>query len=391
MKKILFLLSMFALFSCEQENLDNLVDDSNTKAEQQSIVNSRAVTDIDPIAELNGIQVNIINMGTGSKKYLSCAKKGDKVDLYDKDDGSMRQRWYVGNGTIKLVGGNQTFDGQDAYVGPHNTTDDEPYPCVHNGKMIIGQPSIIYCGNFRYINDDLVIENFPLLFPPSGFGVELAYLQPETKNSSTLQYKKGNNDMSTHWRLELVGDDYEFEKIQYIKAAGDYIGLEAPQYREYEYSNEGKPDPGKAVFQINASVKYKSEFTESQAVSISNKVNTGISIGTPSSVSGNISNETTTSYGWTFTTTKGQETDVSITDTYEYIVPADKYIKMKVYIASYTMSITYIMTVRRKHDGKLFRVKGKWSGVQGTKITYEAVDGYTGAPLSQKEKDVAGK
>ncbi len=243
------------------------------------------------------------------------------------------------------------------------------------------------CGIFQWINDDLVIgitSTIGALFPDT-------YLQPKSTNSSTLQYKKGNNDMSTHWRLELVGDDYAFEKIQYVKAAGDYIGLQAPKYKEYEYKNIGKQEPGKAIFQLTETMKYKSEFTESQAINISNKISQSTTIGTPTSVDGNISSETTTSYGWTFTTTKGQEETVSITDTYEYIVPADKYIKMKVYIASYTMSITYVMTIRRKHDGKLFRVKGKWEGVQGTKITYEAVDVYTGEILSQRARDVAGE
>lgn len=391
MKKILLLLSVFVLFACEQEDLNGLVDESRAEVGQQSAAGSRAassIADFDPIAELEGIQVNILNMGTMPYKYLSCVEKGNQVDLYDKDDGSMRQRWYVGGNFIKLVGGNQTFEGKDAYIKRNGFNVEEPYPVL--GTQ--GYPQEALSGNLTYINGDLVVV-FPasFVFPSLGGSTEARYLQPEAKNSNNLQYKKGNNDMSTHWRLELVGDDYAFEKIQYVKAAGDYIGLQAPKYKEYEYNNMGKQEPGKAIFQFTETMKYESKFTESQAINISNKISQSTSIGTPTSVGGNISSETTTSYGWTFTTTKGQEETVSITDTYEYIVPADKYIKMKVYIASYTMSITYIMTIRRKHDGKLFRVKGKWEGVQGTKITYEAVDGYTGEILSQSARDVAGE
>lgn len=243
-----------------------------------------------------------------------------------------------------------------------------------------------FSGTFSYINDDLVITMTPTL----GQSMGLRYLQPETTNSSVLQYKKGNNDMSTHWRLELVGDDYEFEKIQYVKATGDYVGLQAPMLRQYEYYNLGKPEPGEATFQINATVEYTSSFSESQTVSISNKVSVSSNIGTPTAVSGNVSAETTTTYGWGFNTTKTEKQSVSITDTYKYIVPANKDIRMNVYIASYDMNVTYIMTVRRKHDGKLFKVKGKWTGVQGTNIKYQAVDLHSGEVFEPENRRVDG-
>lgn len=196
--------------------------------------------------------------------------------------------------------------------------------------------------------------------------------------------------MSTHWRLDLVGDDYEFEKIQYVKATGDYINLQAPMLRQYEYYNMGKPEPGEATFQLNETIEYTSTFQESQTVSISNKISTGVSVSVPTVVSGNLSSETTTSYGWSFTTTSTQRKSISITDTYKYIVPPNKDVQMNIYIASYDMTVTYVMTVRRKHDGKLFKVKGKWSGVQGTNIKYEARDLHTGEILYQENKSAKG-
>lgn len=389
MKKILLLLSVFVLFSCEQEDLNNLVDNSKVETGQQSAVKGRAastIADFDPIAELDGIQVNIINMGTESKMYLSCVEKGNKVDLYDKDDGSMRQRWYIGDTYIKLVGGNQDSGGDNLYVLPDNNINEGPSPVL---RKSVGFPMApFWAGQFDYINNDLVIELLPLI-NVSSYNV-IQYLQPETAGSSTLKYKKGNNDMSTHWRLELVGDDYEFEKIQYVKATGDYVGLQAPMLRQYEYYNSGKPEPGEATFQINATVEYTSSFSESQTVSISNKVSVSSNIGTPTAVSGNVSAETTTTYGWGFTTTKTERKSVSITDTYKYIVPANKDIQMNVYIASYDMNVTYVMTVRRKHDGKLFKVKGKWTGVQGTNIKYQAVDLHSGEELNQESRRVDG-
>lgn len=385
MKKILLLLSVFVLFSCEQEDLSNLVDNSKVETGQQSAVKGRAastIADFNPIAELDGIQVNILNLGSFPNKYLSCVEEGNTVDLYNKDDGSMRQRWYISDGLIKLVGGNKTFEGKDTYIAPQNTSK-EPYPVLVSSSIVA--PTFTQAGVFSYINNDLVIGYLAPLE-----GMINTFLQPQKTDSNTLQYKRGNNDMSTHWRLELVGDGYEFEKIQYVKATGDYVGLQAPMLRQYEYYNSGKPEPGEATFQINATVEYTSLFSESQTVSISNKVSVSSNIGTPTAVSGNVSAETTTTYGWGFTTTKTERKSVSITDTYKYIVPANKDIQMNVYIASYNMNVTYVMTVRRKHDGKLFKVKGKWTGVQGTNIKYQAVDLHSGEELNQESRRVDG-
>lgn len=96
MKKILLVLSVFVLLSCEQEDLNNLVDNSKVETGQQSAVKGRAastIADFDPITELKDIPVNIINVGNTKNKYLSCVKDGNKVDLYNKDDNSLRQRW----------------------------------------------------------------------------------------------------------------------------------------------------------------------------------------------------------------------------------------------------------------------------------------------------------
>lgn len=55
------------------------------------------------------------------------------------------------------------------------------------------------------------------------------------------------------------------------------------------------------------------------------------------------------------------------------------------------MNVTYVMTVRRKHDGKLFKVKGKWTGVQGTNIKYKAIDLHSGEVLLQESREASGE
>lgn len=104
MKKIsLLLVVLLAIFSCEQEDLEGVV---RSDAEPVQTRTATSIADFDPIAELNGIVVNILNVGNTSLRYLSCAKSGNKVDLYNKDDGSLRQRWYISfNSHIISMGG----------------------------------------------------------------------------------------------------------------------------------------------------------------------------------------------------------------------------------------------------------------------------------------------
>lgn len=107
-KEFLLLLFLFAFISCEQNDGLDYLDSSNIENMPTAGIKSRAtqnIADFDPIKELENIPVNIMNVGNSRNKFLSCTEKGDKVDLYKKDDGSLRQRWYLKNGNIILVGG----------------------------------------------------------------------------------------------------------------------------------------------------------------------------------------------------------------------------------------------------------------------------------------------
>jgi hypothetical protein len=53
-----------------------------------------------------GIFNILVSKGTDTgKKYLSCTSNGQTVDLFDKDDGSGRQRWQLIDFQIKVAGG----------------------------------------------------------------------------------------------------------------------------------------------------------------------------------------------------------------------------------------------------------------------------------------------
>ncbi len=55
-----------------------------------------AAVDLQEVSGAPGIFNILVSKGTDpGKKYLSCRSNGQTVDLFDKDDGSGRQRWQL--------------------------------------------------------------------------------------------------------------------------------------------------------------------------------------------------------------------------------------------------------------------------------------------------------
>lgn len=79
MKKIcLLLVGVLALFSCEQEELGDFIDNDLTQLQTRA---ASSIADFDPISELVEIPVNILNVGNVRQKYLSCEAKGTDISL----------------------------------------------------------------------------------------------------------------------------------------------------------------------------------------------------------------------------------------------------------------------------------------------------------------------
>ena len=78
MKKIaLLLVGLLAMFSCEQENIEGIVNSSARQIETRAVESS--IADFIPIFELEGIPVNILNVGNASRRYLSCWESETKM------------------------------------------------------------------------------------------------------------------------------------------------------------------------------------------------------------------------------------------------------------------------------------------------------------------------
>lgn len=371
MKKILLLLSVFALFSCEQEELDGV-----TKIEKQSIVTSRAATiaDFDPIDQLIDIPVNIVNMGNTQNQYLSCVQKGDKVDLYKTDDGSMRQRWYVtsrwlvpntgGLRGISLVGGNSY-----------------PYACIGlNGNIphllrFNEKPLPVPCVDFIPVD----AQSFYISMYSGLMNAELVgYLQPSSQNSSSLTINMNKSKLGL-WKIVPIGE-FEIMDIQYVKTIKDELDIQNLRVYTRTFMNEQGEMSQKHTLTINETLTNKSQFSVAEGVSV--KVSSGLKIGIPKVADLNFGTDSNKS--WTYTTVEEETKTATVQDVHEVEIPPYSNYRINVYVVNYKMNISYVATLRNVETKQIFKIKGKWSGqlCDINDITYETVNLGTGKIVS---------
>lgn len=380
MKKILLLLSVFVLFACEQEDLNRLVDDGKAEVGQQATVGSRAastIADFDPIAELDDIPVNILNVGNTKNKYLSCVKDGQKVDLYNKDDGSLRQRWYIKkSASIHLVGGNDKCSTCPAVKIMPEVRSGEPKPSLQFFYMV---PEI----ELDYtLSETKGYYNIKILRPlmPSLSGDrwsnETLYLQSESTNGTSLRFKTSNPGSLAQWEIVPTGE-YRIVSLDYEETSGDFINRKDQKIDGAIIPNTSPTENVEHTISISSSVREKSNFLETQGVSTQKNSSLGFNLGINVKkinigINGHIDNSTASSQSVTYGEEK--EHSVSVVQTFKINIPPMQTYRIEVLKMSYDASVTYIATLEKcdgADKGKRFRVKGKWEGIATTYLYYK--------------------
>lgn len=368
MKKLLLLLSVFVLFSCEQEELDGLVDHSKAEVEQKAAVEGRAastIADFDPIAELEDIPVNILNVGNTKNKYLSCVEKGNKVDLYNKDDGSLRQRWYVRSEkalstAIILVGGNSSLP----VVGPSNLIFVSPgYSSAPNMPPILmaGMPTPM---NFILENDNSYkIRNNPPMF---GSSLPIGYLQSETTTGSDLKFKESASNNLSLWELQPA-ESLEVLNMQYVFYDGGRLQA-IPQLIKIRPFSNNSSIPIERSFTEAIVVTQTSTYSYTEGVTTQTKISNTTKVGGPEKPdeSSNTLEQTTTN-SWSFTQGGTQTMTTTMTDDFKFTIPPYTKFSISTYVLLYNIDVKYVATLRTS-SGKIFKVKGKYNGVQAYEL-----------------------
>lgn len=377
MKKLFVLLSSFLfLWSCEQD--DFIVDMSTTDVTEESVVQTRTATsiaDFDPLKELEGIPLNIVNVGNSDLKYLSAEASGTKVKLVNDDDESGRQRWYLWNGgQLVLKKGNELC----------GTSSNPVVLSGNKGAYDFEDPTVpvLQCDN-RFdsfgvklisANDNYQMQWRALLF---GSGRIPLYLQPSSENNANLSYKKDLSGDYSQWQIIPVGE-YRLVDVKYEKSVelGDYI-LENPRYCEGVVIQDVN-HVVEQTMEVNETFSVSSEFSETQGLTVQNQLNSNWGFEVPlvhisfgGSVSSTITSNTSTTFG------NKENYSISIKNTFKVQVPPHSPCRIEICEMQYTAKLTYVMTVEKvdgEDKGKQFRVKGTWSGTVCSDLYYNVYD-----------------
>jgi len=90
---------------------------------------------------------------------------------------------------------------------------------------------------------------------------------------------------------------------------------------------------------------------------------------------------------WSYSITEAEEKTFSWSDEFSTVVPAEKLMKLKVYVQKYIFDISYIGTLVGNVTGRTIKLKGRWEGSFGTKFVYRPVV-VNGISMDEIEKNV---
>lgn len=369
-KKILLLLCLFVLFSCEQDEFMEFDDEV-----AENYVQTKAtsyLSDFDPIKELVGLPLNIVHAHKKTYRYLACSKKGDRVCMTTRDDASGRQRWYLQNmgfnykyPLLTLKKGNPMCNNGNVVVigakcqSSAGILPEHPVLSVFNSTDMFGN-------YFRYVNDGLYIQWGAVLQNSYSqlYDLQITDSKSDLKYhlSDTYPYEKGE------WKIVPVGE-YRIIDVQYENVAsnGNYI---IPKYVYCaSYVFEDTPGTYTNNLSVEATFESSSQFTESFNVTAQNQSSFNWSGGDDSvpmvgiNFAGSVDNSLTSAQNISYTSVEKHSITISKGITIE-IAPHNP-CRIEIQKKIYNADLTYVMTLEKiggEESGKRFRIKGRWHG-----------------------------
>lgn len=383
MKKCgLFLLVSLVLGACEQYELEGMFEEQPSIEPVAQTKTTTSLADFDPINELIGLPVNVINVGNSTNKYLSAAISGDKIDLHTQDDASGRQRWYLqmppfmsNYPQLTLKSGNNMCNGSNfVYVDSHysSSTPTFPpsYPVLKEYNLAPPALTPFFGTYFRYHGDELTIDWGGLA---NGAASVLYQLKPKFPNNRNLHYVEnaGNSypNAYSQWSIVPVGE-FKVIDVQYEKNAdlGDYITPKSIYCEGIVV--EDLPVSITREVSIQKTFKATSRFTETTNISTQNQSSFDwslgfgdvslVHIGFGGSIDNSVTNEQTVSYE------NYEENTTTVTKGYTLEIAPHTPCRIEILKMTYNASLTYVLTLEKvggEENGKRFRIKGKWDGI----------------------------
>jgi hypothetical protein len=346
---LFFFFSFLLLVSCEQEDF---------MPNENLVLQTKSTENLNPIDQLSEIAVNIKSVGDLSNKYLSSSSKSDIVDRYSKDDGSLRQRWYISPSSpfcykIEVAGGAKVNGKISLRGGPN-----QYYPVLSNAPSY----DMIYIKNipntsYYHIYNE-IFGNPKLFFYAEG--------------SRDLLFKQANStDNRAIWEIIPV-EEFKLTDIKYIPEPGKVFEpkINAIESRTIENSTDSEIS---YELSISEKVMESSTFSKVEGLNMTNKITMKVNIGLPLiNEGGEISNENTTSKNWSFEESKTVERERTIQDKISLKIPPHKKYIITIVAVTYDINVTYVATLVGKTSGEVIKLKGTWQGVECDGIDYKA-------------------
>lgn len=370
MKKSLFCLLgvIFIFFSCEKNEF--MVEELDTSVSPQT---RSASDDIpDPLAQMSGFMLHIKNVATG--KYLSGTTGDNSVVLYDQDDGSYRQRWYLLPNGLRIC---IVLAGGSGYQGCH-VSERDYYPYM---RHTYSEPNRNGGLQLEYIpNTQYYYIKTPFHPPHPGtypdFDSFNHFMQPYDGNSNNLLFtnNKYKGDL-TKWQFIPV-DEFNILEISYKLSSGDNLVV-APKVVQTKTLVNNTDEPATRTITLSEAVSNESTFSQTEKMSVSIRQDASVKFGIAEFVEGNLSVGSTSSSEWSYTVGQKEVHTTTITESISQIVPPRTTITAKLVASEYKAKLTYIAKLLGINTNKTIYLKGKWDGivVQDTRIELYYPDG----------------
>lgn len=333
-----------------------------------------------PIYQLDGIPVHIKNNG----KYLGISYNGSIACLYDKDDGSGKQRWIIGN---RLT--TPQYDEYEIYtyamriisgaVGNKNILGSVVEDTNKANKNIVmidkNNTSTHWDWDFKYLSDkdcyQIKTKSRSWQYPKPYY----THLTAHPSNDYATYIDYDNNSESQLWEIQPI-ETYNLLNVEWRLNPEDVISALPDFIQETTVNNQSSMTQNMtATYTKTASET--SSFSKTEGLSIS--INVSAKIGVPIISGSGIDVNRTTSTTWQYGTTETQQDQRSYS--FPLSVPPYTSITSKAMVQMSKLTATYVAKFKGNTTGKILTLEGKWEGVQAGNIYYEIRENSTGKVL----------
>lgn len=310
---------------------------------------------------------------------MSAKISDNDVVLYNRDDGSGRQRWYYEAGLIVLKKGNDrcgqgtrmTLMGTPVLGAIGGGIPKDPILANTTAAILPSVPTLVP------VNDQEYVLDWPSYQYPN---LRHFYIEPKSTKSEELTIRERNSgvyDDYYHWTVAPVGN-FRLVKMQYEKSAeyNDYVNAQPKLCESFVFNDA--PIATEKTLTVSRTFTETSSFSEAYGVSTQTQSGSNwnftvplVSIG----FGGNVSSTTTSSATVSFSESESNE--IKVEETFSVTIPPHTPCRIEVLLMMYNASLTYVATLEKTdgdEKGKQFRIKGRWSGLVSSEIYYNVYD-----------------